>query len=443
MTRNWWRVLGWELRKIFVPFRTLLALGVGALYAAAIPWSFVEYFPQQHPHWESHQHAVLLVEEHGPYFTERSRAAVEELLAARIAQADRILAADAQAQRLGIANYAEYVRLRNSDAIEEELSSEVSQLGSRLLFGEDDGRLGFAIQDLQNLLAFGDSAPAQFDTERLGADPGYSDAALQRIGEAYDSGEYLAVQSGYLQFTVGLYVEQVAIVIVVLVLLLTSPLVTLDQESRLRGIQYVSRTGRALLSVQALAQLLAALAIGLVVTALAALPWLERIRPFWSAPATSFLGETVYWLPISYGGQLALTAALLLLLAGATGVLGFILSRWSTTTIGLIVRLLLLGIPSAYLAWSAFHDILSVRSRASQLTGIPLAEVWLLLTVTLALLAVAGGGPQTYGLWSFGSRPNDHKPYLWPGQARWAAPRSGGWWKVSPKARSEAPTRSR
>lgn len=88
-------------------------------------------------------------------------------------------------------------------------------------------------------------------------------------------------------------------------------------------------------------------------------------------------------------GRLTLPAGQLLLLACAAGLLGFILSRWSSRTIGLIVRLLLFGVPSAQLVRAAFHDTLMLRGRSSQFTSVPLAEVWLRLAVVLVLLAIA------------------------------------------------------
>jgi hypothetical protein len=151
-----------------------------------------------------------------------------------------------------------------------------------------------------------------------------------------------------------LYVSNLAVLSVLAVMLLVSPLVSADRAKKVNQLQYVSKTGRRVLLSQFWATVFSAFALttllllffGAVYFAIG--PGARIAQHFWGSGTFGFHGVFLARVPMTYGQYILLLAAATYPLSMSAAALAFILSRFSANMIALIAKLIPAFIVCAY-----------------------------------------------------------------------------------------------
>lgn len=300
------RVLISEIHRILSARNLLLATIVGALWYLGLCWPQIEYLDDNEPN--IHRVALDLTTRYGPTLEPDEFIGVQADLVRLTAEADSLVAAQPDLAAAGLHTFAD-VHSRG------DLDTATSGLIWQVLL-DDDG-VGWRVQAYQGVVAsYHDAETTLYANWSEPTVP-----VAQRIDKIIDAREWRSIQSAALLEQGGTYLEKVAILVVVVVLLLVGPLVTGDRATRVRALQATTRTGRRTLAIQLAATLLVSALTAIAVGILSGLA-LARfgLFSFWNNPIQSFLvGPSLYLWNLPLSGYAAVWLGLLALVGILAG----------------------------------------------------------------------------------------------------------------------------
>ncbi|MCU6712578.1 hypothetical protein M6D81_28155 [Paenibacillus sp. J5C_2022] len=140
------------------------------------------------------------------------------------------------------------------------------------------------------------------------------------------------------------------------VILLTSPLVVTDRYRGMTAMQYSSSKGRSLLKLQGAACLFSATLLGLLLVAISFGLFfaLTDAGQYWQAYIGAFDRGIVLY-DILFSQYILILGAMVVALCVGTAGLAFVLSRYSSNLITLMLKLVPLGIAITWIAESSIH----------------------------------------------------------------------------------------
>ncbi|MCL2078707.1 MAG: hypothetical protein FWH17_02560 [Oscillospiraceae bacterium] len=164
----------------------------------------------------------------------------------------------------------------------------------------------------------------------------------KRVLEIRDSGEMSAILSGHLVLHTWQYAQNLALLVVLAVFILVSPLVTIDKAVKVNLLQYSSMTGRKILKKQFAAVIISAIGITtLLLLCFAGIFYMATgARDFLMSGINSFMSFPYHWLSVTYGQYCLLIAGVIYLLSVASAAIAFVLSRFSQNLITLIFKVI-------------------------------------------------------------------------------------------------------
>lgn len=361
-----------ELKKLWQPGLVALLVLAGGIWLAA---AGIAYVKPANPDTKIALGRELAVQ-YGPTLEDDEFAALQAQLPALRAELDAAVARHPLAQQYGITGYA---------ALEQFLADTETPL--------PEGSYVLNPEDLANRPATPAHEAALQIMTGIGRDePAFARCtALENACDRYQAASASAGQGwrGILPAPADTdtlaYAEQCLVWIVLSVLVLVSCPLVGDRAAGMRALQWSSKCGRRILAVQLGAALLSALVwVALNLCVFAALFRRNGYGLFDAAQMGSFLADGQIAVDLRYGGWCLLLMGLCLPLGLGTAALGFFAARYSDSRIGMVLKLIPLGVAAV------LFSIRSVENTAtSRYADLPAILLFFAAALALCLAACA------------------------------------------------------
>lgn len=360
------RIVLHELRKIWnlrmVPVVALMCL----LYYSIFMSFHIEYFPNGHPMTEEVDYSVELVKRFGPTLeADEYDAFVRETRETLISEMEMYIRNNPVFAEAGIYSYEDYERVRDKfDRTEAEENIVWT------LLGEESNFVRFKMQALESI-------ESQYHNFLQYALPSMMSEAesrkeKDRLAAIKETEEYRNIMDWYVYENTVVYSVNLAILSVLAVLTLVSPLIVTDRARHVHLLQYTAKHGRKILRKQLIAVLLSAFMLTtLMLAVFGAIYGTNGTWVFWNSGLTSFLNTSIFWFEMTYGHYIILYVVMLYALCMGAAALAFVLSRHSRNLITLILKLIpvfgALALPGSLAVTAPF----SLEHILYRKTGIP------------------------------------------------------------------------
>jgi len=373
-----------EMKKIWNPKILLVIALLCTLYYSIFLSFHIEHFPNGHPMTEDVGYSMELLQRYGLTLEEDEYAEfVQETRAKLIAEMEMHIQSNPVFAAAGIFSYEDYERLRGRDQL-----TEAENIAYWTLLGEESGFARFKMQALEWIESHYHHYP-QYTWPIL-----MSEAANQkerdRLAAIMETGEYRNIMNWHVYENTVAYSVNLAILSVLAVLTLVSPLIVTDRARNVHLLQYTAKQGRSILQKQLAAVLLSAfLLTTLLLVVFGAIYATNGTWVFWNSGLTSFLNSYTFWFEMTYGQYLVIYIVLLYVLCLGTAALAFVLSRLSRNLITLILKIIPVFGVLALLCGFVFVNPFSLENIIYRTTGIPGMEPFVCGLVFVAGVAAS------------------------------------------------------
>jgi hypothetical protein len=374
------RLVFHEMKKIWNPGAIL----VTALVCTLFYWLFMSYFidfPQGHPRIEEVASSIELLERYGNTLEEHEyEAFVEETRQTLIAEMERHIDSLPVFADAGIFSYEDYERVRGKN-----VQTEAERAAVWTLLGSETGFVRFRMQALERIVNAHDGYLRYTLMHQLSQASRQRD--IDRLNAVMETQEYRNIMDWNVYENTVDYTFCLAVMSVLAVLVLVSPLVVNDRIRNVHLLQYASKHGRNVLMTQLSAVLLSAFVLATVLLLVfGAIYGTNGTWVFRNSGLTSFLNMIVFYGDITYGQYILIYVAMIYVLCLGTAALAFVLARFSRNLIALILNLLPAFAALVALCLFVFmhpFSMTNVLYRATGIPGIEPAACVLLLVVGL------------------------------------------------------------
>lgn len=373
------RIVFHELRKIW-NLKMLLAVALlCTLYYLIFLSIHMDYFLTGHPEIEEVEHSIELLQRYGPTLEEDEYAEyVKETREQLISEMEGHIRNNPIFADAGIYTLADYERLRNQDNLTE---TESKAYWTLLL--EESGFVRFKWEALEWIESRYHYYP-QHTLPKLTAEAA-NRWEMNRLAAIMETEEYRNIMVWHVYDNTVKYSVNLAVLSVLAVLTLVSPLIVTDRTRNVHLLQYTAKQGRRILQKQLIAVLLSALMLTtLLLAVFGAIYSTNGTWVFWNSGLTSFLNHSTFLFDITYGQYMVIYIAMLYVLCLGTAGLAFILSKFSRNLITLILQLIPAFAGLAFVCVYVFNRPFSIEQALYQMTGIPGIEPFICILVCLA-----------------------------------------------------------
>lgn len=377
------RMVWYELRKIWNS-RILLVV---ALLCTLFYWLFmsfyIDFFPNGHPATEKFEYSNELLDRYGPTLEEDEY--VEFISANRekvIAEMERYIKSNPVFANVGISSYEDYERVYKKQNPTE---AETEALWT--LFGKESNFVRFKLQTIEWIENQYREYP-RYVSELMSEATNQKE--IDRLNAILETKEYTNIMEWEVyENTVG-YTVYLAILSILAVFVLVSPLIVTDRARNVHLLQYSSKHGRKILQKQLLAVLLSAFMLTtLLILIFGAIYSTNGTWVFWHSGMTSFLNEPIFLFDITYGQYIVLYIVLLYTLCLGTAAMAFLFSRFSRNLITLILKLMPMFAVLTVLCLYVFNDPFSMNNSLYKALGMIGIEPLVCGGVFIVFLAVS------------------------------------------------------
>lgn len=278
------RILVNEIKKIF-NWRMLLLLAFVnfVLYFLLIDFH-ITHFPNGRPALDSYRIGAEMIETYGIKMDETDLAHFKRTYDAQIDEANRYLQAREEFVNAGMDTYEKF---RNYDQQNEQLSV----LHAKIMF-EEKVDLFWELQERERLIDFQNNKEAILETRRNDAE---NESQRARFEQMMEAGHYQV----YPEITFENYksfIRNAAIVILVSVVLVMSPIMIHDRSALMLDLQYTTKKGRAIYKTKIAAGLISTwLLITALLTIYFAIYSFNDTSMFFPVPVHMFINPDYYW----------------------------------------------------------------------------------------------------------------------------------------------------
>ena len=347
MKKLWsWKILG------------IVAVVCALFFIMFMSYDVTYYKKGNHPHAENVYYAEELVRLYGTSITAGELA--DYISAERnrlINEAETYIPTMPVFTQAGVYSFEAYEALRESDR-------ELTQAESTAywaLSGEECGYLVFYLQALasmENNYGFKPSTISNPDSFWQDL----NDKEQTRYKEMLQNGEIHSVFSLWTYMNTKSYSVSFAIMLMLSVMIFTSPLLVSDRHENAHHLQYSSKLGRRIINRQLIATLLSAFILTtLLILIFGGIYSVNGTHVFWNNNINSEFNIGHYSVfSLTYGQWVAAMIALMYVLAFGISMLAFILSRFSRNLITLVMKLIPMFAAAAYLCGVVFGDLFSM-----------------------------------------------------------------------------------
>lgn len=317
------RLFGMELKKIF-SWKLVLLIAVVNFLLFYLRLEFeLEHFPNGRPATDLFGIEQQLIPEYGARIDENEFLEIKALYTDRVEAANAFFEKEDQAQQLGIANYKEF---RAIDSAE----SKLWEYYTNLTFESGQDFL-WELQAWELLIENyeGQKSSIEAQIER-------TDGSRQQHYEQQLAEEKLAFYSSTVLDNFRSYKTYMAIIILISIAILMSPVFLRDYRAGMLPIQYTAKVGRGVYRAKWLAGLCSTAVLTVLLLAFyMGLYWTNGTASHFNVPLSSF-GWYDYWYDMTFFQYILLSVAAIFIVAMLLGVLSMAISTIVPNAIVLI-----------------------------------------------------------------------------------------------------------
>ncbi len=376
-----------EMKKIW-NIKLLLIISVFCVLFYLIFMKFyIIYFPNGHPETEMLNYSIEMMQQYGATleddeFSEFILNTREEL----IFEAETYIKNMPIFAKAGIFTLEDYEKIYNKNN-----QTELEDDAVSMLFGEEFNFVLFKLQALSSIEIQYHNYPEY--TLKDYVSQATSEKELERFMEIQRSEEYRnLIDASVLDNTVP-YTVYLAILEILAVLVLISPLIVTDRTRNIHLLQYTTKHGRIILNKQLIAIILSAFVL---ITALllifGAIYSTNNTWMFWNNGLTSFLNITFLY-NMTYGQYILIYIVLLYALGLTAATAAFVMSRFSQNFITLILKIVPIFAMIGWISASVFDYTFKVSNTLYKETGI-----WGIEAIICGLFLMVGLAVSFYSL---------------------------------------------
>ncbi len=378
------RIVLHEMRKIWNLKIVLVLALLCALYYLIFLSVHIDYFRTNHSQTEEVDYAAELVKRYGPTleadeYAEFVRETREELKA----EMEAYIRSSPVFAAAGIHSFEDYERV-----YEKTDRTEAEDKAVWALLGEEAGFVRFRLQALEKIEASYHNF-TEIVLPRMLEDAA-NEKERDRIAAVMETEEYRNIMEWWVYDNTIAYTLDLAVLSVLAVLVLVSPLIVGDRARKVHLLQYSAKEGRRILGKQLAAVLLSAfLLTTLLLAVFGAIYSKNGTWVFFDSGLTSFLNGSVFWFGVTYGQYVLSYAGMLYVLSLGTAALAFLLSRHSRNLITLILKLIPLFAALAFFCVLVFRQMFGLNNILYRWTMIPGIEPAVCVFVCMIGVAAA------------------------------------------------------
>lgn len=161
----------------------------------------------------------------------------------------------------------------------------------------------------------------------------------------------------------SLYAAVVGVFSAIAGIVLIAPLLTTDRMQKVNLIQYSSAIGRRMLGIQLAATAVSALMLSLLLIVAAYTPFLlAGAADYWNAPILSHRGGHMLLYNITFGQYAIILAGMILVLSVGAACFAFILARFSTNMMTMLIKTVPVGVAVSGIAVLSINMALSYNN---------------------------------------------------------------------------------
>jgi hypothetical protein len=330
------RIVFHEMRKIWnIRILGIIVLLCSLYYLLFMSFNIV-YFPNGHSMTEEFEYSVELLNRYGPTLEEEEfiefTTETREKLIAEMNGYIKSMPVFADA---GIFSFEDYEKVR-----EKPTNTEAERKAVWTLLGEECDYVRFKLQALDLISERYRNYPMYMLPRLISEAESYGKRETARLNFIEATEEYRNIMDQYTYENSVEYFVALAVLSVLSVLVLVSPLITGDRAREIHLLQYTAKQGRKILRKQLTAIILSAFILTtLFVLIFGAIYSVNGTFVFWNSGITSFLNRT-FWIDITYGQYILLSVAMLYIICLGTATFAFLASRFSRNLIALILKLI-------------------------------------------------------------------------------------------------------
>ncbi|MDN3451686.1 hypothetical protein QMA09_15920 [Planococcus sp. APC 3906] len=340
------RLFGMEMKKIF-SWKLLLLIAVVNVLLFYLRLEFeLEHFPNGRPATDLFRIEQQLIPEYGARIDDNELLEIKALYADRVTAANAFFGKEDNAQVLGITGYKEF---RAMDTADPELSAYYSDL--MFESGQD------FLWELQAWELLIENFEARYSA--IKAQIERTDGARQQHYEQQLAEERFAFYSSTVLENFLNYKTYMAIIILISVAILMSPVFLRDYRAGMLPIQYTAKVGRGVYRAKWLAGLCSTAILTVLLLAIyMSLYWSNGTASHFATPLSSF-GWYDHWYDMTFFEYILLSVASIFVVAMLLGVLSMAISTIVPNAIVLIgIQIVVLFIMIAGVTMYLIRDII-------------------------------------------------------------------------------------
>lgn len=280
--------------------------------------------------------------------------------AAIYSELDAIIASEAIFVEHEIRNYEEYLAFSNpdhdsmSEADWESFSATIAQMQSKLSLDSESQTLDewYASPriQLQTLDAL-ENTYVDYEASLRSYIALDGRPVVVRSAEKILQTRNASLIPAYLGREFSLYAAVVGVFSIVAVIVLVAPLLATDRMKKMNLVQYSSTIGRRILGIQLAATAVSALALSLLLIIAAYTPFLlSGAVDYWNASILSFTSSDMMLYNLTFGQYAIILAGMILVFSVGAGCFTFILARFSTNIMTMLIKTVPVGVAVAGIA---------------------------------------------------------------------------------------------
>lgn len=383
------RIILNEIKKIWNIKLLLVATIIGTLFYMIFMMDFIEVFKKNHSSIEVAEYAMKMTQNYGAMITD------EELFdfmkkekETLISEAEGYINTFPIFSEVGIYNFEDYEKVHYKN---EQTERENEAIWT--LLGEEGNFVRFKLQALDWIEEQYYNYP-EYMLERILNSQDTPKRELVRLQEIKEKEEYRNIMDGYSFDNTVRYLIYLAILTILIVLVLVSPLIANDRSINIHLLQYSSKNGRRILFQQFISIIISAFMVTtLCVLIFGAIYTINGTFVFWNNGLTSFLNLNVdfFWFDLSYGQYIIIYIILLYSLSIGAASIAFVVSRFSQNLIAVIMKLIPIFSVLGFTSFAVFFNTFSNVNFFYRFAGIPWLE-----PIACGLILLAGLIPSIY-----------------------------------------------
>jgi len=340
------RIILYELKKIFQLKMVCLLFIISFIFYQLFINFYFEYFPNGRPALDSYHISMKMIEQYGYQMNQEEFEHFKKVYEKEKVAADAYLQARQEYVDAGLDTYEKF---RTADREKQE----IGELMDQIMF-EDEVDLFWELQAREHLIEYYEYRNFLYSNMKFGDLP-LTAEQKDRIRDTIASGNIMSYEvfENY-----NSLIRHVAILIVISIMFMISPIFLQDRRNHVVFLQYSSKTGRKIFNLKLLA---AFIATGFITTVQLGLFFIlyrgNKVGIFLNSNINSVFTHEVFWFELTFLQYILLTIVSIYILTFTLTIIVAVLSNRAPNYISVVG----LQVPLAILLFVVVIDYLVVR----------------------------------------------------------------------------------